>query len=103
MRAWIKIIAALAVLAILLAVCVSMGKLLITAVQVVLTDGGENEADPMFAEEAEMITPPPELIEEGDYVHEDVSDQWIMEYETPVDMTVDELAREAQMQAEIDS
>lgn len=103
MRAWIKIIAALVVLAILLVICVSVGKLLIAAVQVVLTDGGETEADPMFAEEAEMITPPPELTEEGEYVHEDVSDQWIMEYETPVDMTADELAREAQMQAEIDS
>lgn len=103
MRRWIKLIAALTVLAILLAVCIGMGKLLMAAIQLIATDGGEIEKDPMFAEEAERVTLPPELTEKGDYIHEDVSDQWIIEDETPVDKTADQLAQEDWIHSEIDS
>lgn len=96
MRRWIKLIAALAVLALMLAICAAMGKMLLSMLNIMKNDGGETLPDPMFAEKAEMVTRPPELDEEGVYIHEDHSDEWIIENHTPVDKTAEELAREAE-------
>lgn len=98
MRRLIKIIAALAAI-MLLALAISGVVRLVTATaNIFVTDGGDGEIDPMFAEEAEMTTRPPELASEEGAVFQDNSANWTMSEETPVDMTAEELAREAGVQ-----
>ena len=52
--------------------------------------------DPMFAEEAEKITRPPELDMEETPPDRPTLDDYVPEVESPVDMTVEELIEEAQ-------
>ena len=91
----IKLIGALAAI-VLLALAVSGAvRLVKTTAGILATDGGETERDPMFAEEAETVTRPPELSEETGTVFEDNSANWDAGEETPVDKTAEELAPEA--------
>ena len=98
MRWWIKGIAALLVIALLLFVGLrmtqSLGRLLSGV------DLSAEEADPMFAEEAEIPTRPPELDAEGTQPEHPTLDDYVPEVETPVDVTVDELIRRAREAAE---
>jgi len=95
MRRLIKLIAALAAV-LLLALAVSGVVRLVTATANILaTDGGDAQPDPMFAAEVENATRPPELIDEEGVVFQDNSANWDVGEETPVDMTAEELAREA--------
>ncbi len=59
--------------------------------------GGATDRDPQFAEPAESVTRPPELIgESGDPGAEgDPSEHWDLGEQTPVDKTAEELSREA--------
>ncbi|MBQ8972694.1 MAG: hypothetical protein IJ074_06400 [Clostridia bacterium] len=55
--------------------------------------------DPMFAEEIETVTIPPDLIEmDGAYASSDNSAQWDTSVQTPVDQTADELANAANLE-----
>ena len=97
MRWWIKCIAALAAIALMICICVALGRVLLKTLNVLQT-GGASEPDPMFAPEEEWITRPPELAEEtrlpdmdAEY---DPSMAWNDAVQTPVDKTAEELARE---------
>ena len=86
-------IAALAAI-LLLALAISGVVCLVKATaNIIATDGGETDIDPMFAEEAEMATRPPELSEESGALFQDNSANWETVEETPVDMTAEELAQ----------
>ena len=63
---------------------------------VVGTDGGDIRKDPMFADEAELTTRPPELSEESGNTFVDNSANWEIGEENPVTMTAGELAQEEQ-------
>ena len=95
MRRFIKIFAALAVIALLALAITGVVRLITGAVNLIVTDGGAAEPDPMFAGEAELTTRPPELYDEQGTVFTDNSAAWDVGEETPVDMTAEELAREA--------
>ena len=84
------IVAALA--AVLLAA--GLVRLLGSAVRASRT-GGEGGRDPQFAEPAEVVTRPPESEGEPLALEEDPSAAWEQGELTPVDKTVEELAREA--------
>lgn len=94
MRWWIKILAA-AILVILLA---WLGWSLVGNVVNVLkgADLSSGEPDPMFAQEMEIPTRPPELDEETAVPKRPTLDDYVMEEGAPVDKTADELIREAQ-------
>lgn len=91
---WIRAAAALLTLALLL----WLGWTLVNGVLGVL--GGAqtqlSEPDPMFAEEAERITRPPELDAQEPQPQHKTLDDYVPDVESPVDMTVEELIREAQ-------
>ena len=55
----------------------------------------EGERDPMFAEEAETVTRPPELYPEETQKPHKTLDDYVMEESAPVDKTAQELAQEA--------
>lgn len=57
---------------------------------------GDGEPDPMFAQEAELPTRPPELDEEGAFEERPTLDDYAPVEGAPVDKTVEELIREAQ-------
>ena len=59
--------------------------------------GGASERDPQFAEPAEAVTRPPELIGEAGApgAEGDPSEHWDLGEQTPVDKTAEELSREA--------
>ena len=99
MRWWIKAIAALAVIALLLftgwRLVQGIGALVFNADLAV-----EGEADPMFAEEAELPTRPPELDAEAAQPEHPTLDDYVPEVETPVEVTVDELIRRAEAAAD---
>lgn len=58
--------------------------------------GSSGAYDPQFAEEAERVTPPPELWEEsGTSEFKDNSANWDTSVQTPVEQTAEELAEEA--------
>ena len=95
MRWWIKGIAALLVIALLL----FAGWRLIQGMGALLRGADLNatlESDPMFAEEAEQPTRPPELDSEVQQPDHPTLDDYVHEVETTVDLTVDELIRRAQ-------
>lgn len=98
MRSIIKWIAALAVLALLALAITGVVRLVNATVSMLATDGGEAGLDPMFAGEAELTTRPPELAGEEGSAFEDNSANWDIPEGSPVDMTADELAREADAQ-----
>lgn len=91
---WVRVVAALLALALL----AWLGYALVNGVLRVL--GGAQtelgEPDPMFAEEAEKITRPPELDEQTEQPEHKTLDDYVPDVESPVDMTVEELIREAQ-------
>ena len=94
MRWWIKGIAALLAIALMLFV----GWRLVRGLGNLLSgvDLNAGEADPMFAEEAELPTRPPELDEEVAQPDHPTLNDYVPEVETPVDVTVDELIRRAE-------
>lgn len=97
MRNWIRLIAGLAAAAVMIWFLVRAGGFVLR----LATTGGTvgTEPDPMFAEEMEMTTRPPELTgEAGETVPQDNSANWVIDVETPVDRTADELIREAEQQ-----
>lgn len=105
-------IVALAAIVLMLWIIVGLGKILLGALNLYRSDGGTLEADPMFAQkEALQATRPPDLSEDAFYdgispeatASEDPSVAWSDEIHTPVDMTAEELAREADAQAELQS
>lgn len=62
-------------------------------------DLSAGEPDPMFAEEAEVPTRPPELDAEEEQIEHPTLDDYVPEVETPVDKTVEELIEEAKATA----
>ena len=58
-----------------------------------------SEPDPMFAEEAELPTRPPELDAEEEQKEHPTLDDYVPEVETPVDRTVEQLIEEAKAAA----
>ena len=57
------------------------------------------EPDPMFAEETEVPTRPPELDVEEEQKEHPTLDDYVPEVETPVDKTVEQLIEEAKAAA----
>lgn len=97
MRWWMKLIAAL----ILIALLAYLGWSAIGGALKLLR-GAEDlptEADPMFAQEMEIPTRPPELDAEEAAPDHPTLDDYPMEAGAPVDKTADELIREAQERA----
>ena len=97
MRWWIKLITALAVLALLAWLALGVGSSLLAVLKG--ADLGAGERDPMFAEEAETVTRPPEIYPEETQKPHKTLDDYVPEEEAPVDKTIDELIREAQASA----
>jgi len=93
MRYAIKLLAVLAAMALLL----WLGYGLIRGMTGILNnvDLGAGVPDPMFGEEAAQVTMPPDLFDEGKPKEHPTLDDHVMEVETPVDKTADELIREA--------
>ena len=94
MRWWIKLLAALIIIALLLC----LGWSLVNGITRVLNGAQLNagEKDPMFAEEVQHPTRPPELDEEIIPEKKPTLDDYAPMEGAPVDKTVDELIREAQ-------
>ena len=93
MGKWIKLAAALAVIAVLLV----LGYAVVQGTFNFLSgaDLSAGEPDPMFAEEPELPTRPPELDAEEAQREHPTLDDYVPEVETPVDRTVEELIEEA--------
>lgn len=92
MRIWMKLILALAAIALLCWLVVRIGSFTLG----VLGSDGAGEKDPMFAEEAETATVPPELRDEqgqGVSRFQDNSANWDNSVQTPVDQTAAELGQ----------
>ena len=98
MRRWIKGIAALLVIALMLFV----GWRLARGIKILLSgvDLNAAESDPMFAEEPELPARPPELDAEEAQPDHPTLDDYVPEVETPVDVTADELIRRAEAAAQ---
>lgn len=94
MRWWIKLLAALLAIALLL----GLGWKLVSGVAFLLRGAGLNqsEPDPMFAEITPLPTRPPELDAEGVVPDRPTLDDLPAPEGAPVDKTADELIREAQ-------
>lgn len=94
MRWWIKLLAALVAIALLL----WLGWSLVGGITKLLSGAELNagEPDPMFAEEAAHPTRPPELDEEIVPEKKPTLDDYAPIEGAPVDKTVEELIREAQ-------
>ena len=93
MGKWIKLIAALIVIAVL----AYLGYAVVQGTFDFLSGADLNagEPDPMFAEEAETPSRPPELDAEVPQREHATLDDYVPEVETPVDRTVEELIEEA--------
>lgn len=94
MRFWIRLIAALLGVALLVWLAWSM----VGGIVHLLSgaDSGDAEPDPMFAQEAEIPTRPPELDAEVSAPDHLTLDDYALPEGAPVDKTADELIREAQ-------
>ena len=94
MRWWIKLILGIAVIAALAWLAVRIGGF---TLQILAGNGsGTSVHDPMFAEEPEQATQPPDLGGvEGVARFQDNSANWDTSVQTPVDQTVEELQQEA--------
>lgn len=93
MRWWIKLILGLVLLVLLVWLAVGIGRFTIDVLRFGSSGG---ERDPMFAEEMETVTPPPELRpEDGVSRFQDNSSNWDTSVQTPVDQTADELGEAA--------
>ena len=97
MGKWIKLIAALIVIAVL----AYLGYAVVQGTFDFLSGADLNagEPDPMFAEEAEIPTRPPELDAEEPQREHLTLDDYVPEVETPVDRTVEQLIEEAKAAA----
>ena len=97
MGKWIKLAAALAVIAVLLVLgyAVVQG----TVNFLIGADLSAGEPDPMFAEEPELPTRPPELDAEEAQREHPTLDDYVPEVETPVDRTLEQLIEEAKAAA----
>lgn len=94
MRWWIKLIGGLLAVAVLLWLVVRIGSFTLNVLSA--NRGESGERDPQFAEEAETVTPPPELwSEEGESEFRDNSANWDTSVRTPVEQTAKELGEEA--------
>lgn len=98
MRWWIKMIAALIAIALLLALGYGMVRGIFGLLNGV--DLNLSEPDPMFAEPAVLPTRPPELDEEGIVPDHPTLDDLPVPEGAPVDKTADELIREAQQKTD---
>ena len=98
MRHWIRILGALLLIALLL----WLGWYLVNGIVGMLggVNLGVSEPDPMFASGAELPTRPPELDAEEKAPQHSTLDDYVPEVETPVDKTIDQLIREAQMNSD---
>lgn len=94
MGRWIRIVIALAMIAVLVLVGLSLANSLMSVLNGSDFSGGER--DPMFAEEAEMVTRPPEIYPEETQKPHKTLDDYVMEESAPVDKTAQELIEEAQ-------
>lgn len=94
MRNKIKLVFSLIMIAVLVALCFVMVRGLIGILN--QSDLNASEPDPMFAEEAETVTRPPDLYAEEEPKEHLTLDDYISEVETPVDKTAEELIHEAQ-------
>ena len=94
---WLKLTAGLVAVALLALVLFGMGRAFLGVLNAIHADGGRTEPDPMFREEPERVTRPPELDENGQPVAiaEDPSLGWVYEEQSPVEKTAEELSREA--------
>ncbi|MBQ8507247.1 MAG: hypothetical protein IJ466_07465 [Clostridia bacterium] len=95
MKKWIKLIAALLVVALL----AWLGWTMVHGIIAALSGaelGASEEPDPMFADAPEEIERPAELDMEEAQPDHPTLDDYVPEVESPVDMTVEELIREAQ-------
>lgn len=97
MRWWMKLIAALIAIALL----IWLGYCMIGGLVDLLrgADLNASEPDPMFAQETAQPTRPPELYEEGSVPDHPTLDDLPVPDGAPVDKTADELIREAQLRA----
>lgn len=97
MGKWIKLAAALAVIAVLLV----LGYAVVQGTFNFLSgaDLSAGEPDPMFAEEPELPTRPPELDAEEAQREHPTLDDYVPEVETPVDRTLEQLIEEAKAAA----
>jgi hypothetical protein len=93
------LIAALAAVLLLALAISGVVRLVKATVGIIATDGGEIGADPMFAEDAELATRPPELSEENGVLFQDNSANWDTSVQTPVDQTAAELGEEARYES----
>jgi len=94
MRLWMKVVAGLIVIVLLVIAALGVGRFMLGFLKMSGTsDFGD--PDPMFASEPERVTTPPDLFpEENGRVFEDNSANWDVSVRTPVDKTAEELARE---------
>ena len=90
---WLKVIAVLAAILVLGWVVLNLGSGLIG-----LLSGAEfeGEEDPMFAQEAEIVTRPPGIYPEETQKPHKTLDDYVPEEQSPVDKTAQELIAEAQ-------
>ena len=97
MGKWIKLAAALAVIAMLLV----LGYAVVQGTFAFLSGAELNsgEPDPMFAEEPELPTRPSELDAEEAQREHPTLDDYVPEVETPVDRTLEQLIEEAKAAA----
>ena len=97
MGKWIRLAAALAVIAVL----AYLGYAVVHGTFGFLSgaDLNSGEPDPMFAEEPELPTRPPELDAEEAQREHPTLDDYVPEVETPVDKTAEELIEEAKAAA----
>ena len=97
MGKWIRLAVALAVIAVL----AYLGYAVVQGTFNFLSgaDLSAGEPDPMFAEEPELPTRPPELDAEEAQREHPTLDDYVPEVETPVDRTVEELIEEAKAAA----
>ena len=97
MGKWIKLAAALAVIAVLLV----LGYAVVQGTFNFLSgaDLSAGGPDPMFAEEPELPTRPPELDAEEAQREHPTLDDYVPEVETPVDRTLEQLIEEAKAAA----
>ena len=97
MRRWFRLIPVLIVFIALVWIVLSLGGGLVGLVKNADVNG--SECDPMFAEEALIVTRPPEIYAEETQKPHKTLDDYVPEVETPVDKTADELILEARQAA----
>ena len=97
MGKWIKLAMALVLIAVLLYFGYTVVRESFSFLSGAELNSGE--PDPMFAEEAELPTRPPELDAEEEQREHPTLDDYVPEVETPVDRTVEELIEEAKAAA----